>query len=78
MLTRITPALAVAYWVSTHSARFGLHTPTRSPLRRPAASIPPASRSTASPNCAYVYRTPWVRSTSASASGTRAIVRSRL
>ena len=50
MLTRITPALAVAYWVSAHSARFGLHTPTRSPLRRPAASIPPASRSTASPN----------------------------
>ena len=44
MLTRITPSFAVAYWTSAHSARFVLHTPTRSPLRRPPASIPPARR----------------------------------
>ncbi len=54
MLTRMTPSLAVAYCVSAHSARLGLHTPTRSPLRRPALSIPTASRSTASLNSAYV------------------------
>ena len=30
-MTRITPALAEAYWTSTHSAQFGLQIPSRSP-----------------------------------------------
>src|SRR5579871_4341399 len=40
MLTRIAPILAVAYWVSTHSAQFGAQMPTRSPLPMPASSSP--------------------------------------
>ena len=35
MLTRIAPILAVAYWVTVHSARFGDQMPTRSPLAMP-------------------------------------------
>ena len=31
MLTRMIPALAVAYWTSAHSAQLGLQMPTRSP-----------------------------------------------
>ena len=54
MLTRITPSLAVAYWTSAHSLRLGPQTPTRSPFFSPSASMPPARRSTASPNSAYV------------------------
>jgi hypothetical protein len=34
------PALAVAYWVSTHSAQLGAQMPTRSPLRGPAPRSP--------------------------------------
>ena len=37
MLTRMIPALAVAYWTSAHSAQFGLQMPTRSPGSIPAA-----------------------------------------
>ena len=54
MLTRMIPALAVAYWTSAHSAQFGLQIPTRSPGSIPAAISARAQRSTASPNCAYV------------------------
>ncbi len=43
MLTRIAPTLAVAYWMSTHSAQFGAQMPTRSPLAMPAPSSPRAS-----------------------------------
>ena len=56
MLTRITPSLAVAYWVRVHSATLGPHTATRSPFPNPASSIPLASRSTRSPNSEYVQR----------------------
>ena len=54
MLTRMIPALAVAYWTSAHSAQFGLQIPTRSPASIPAAMKARAARSTASPNWAYV------------------------
>src|SRR5438067_1877045 len=37
MLTRITPALAEAYWTSSHSAQFGAQIPMRSPGASPAA-----------------------------------------
>ena len=77
MFTRITPSFAVAYWVSAHSQRFGLHTPSRSPFSRPNPSNPRASRSTAEFSSAQVNRTPWWQDTSASDSGTRATVRSR-
>ena len=78
MLTRIAPTLAVAYWVSTHSAQFGAQMPTRSPLPMPAPTSPRASRSTSAPSSAYVIRMPVARSTSASRSGNRATVASRL
>ncbi len=78
MLTRIAPTLAVAYWVNTHSAQFGAQMPTRSPLPMPAPTRPRASRSTSAPSSAYVIRRPVARSTSASRSGTRATVASRL
>src|SRR5436190_9800824 len=78
MFTRITPARAVAYCVSTHSAQLGLQMPTRSPRSRPRAIRPRATRSTAPSNSAYDMRTPWWRDTIASASGTRATVRARL
>ena len=60
MLTRMIPALAVAYWTSSHSYEFGLHIPTRSPTSRPTSSSPRATTSTASLNWAYVNRTPLV------------------
>ncbi len=40
MLTRISPALAVANWVSTHSALFCDQMPIRSPGFRPKAHQP--------------------------------------
>ena len=48
MLTRISPALAVANWVTTHSALFGDQMPMRSPGSRPSASSPAANASTRS------------------------------
>ena len=54
MFTRIAPAFAVAYWVSTHSAQFGAQIATRSPASIPAASRPRASASTAALSSAYV------------------------
>jgi hypothetical protein len=71
------PAFAVAYWVSTHSAQLGAQMPSRSPLASPAASSPRASASTCSFSAAYVSRTSWWRTTSASRSPKRATVRSR-
>ena len=41
---------AVAYWITTHSKRFGAHTPTRSPGFTLSASKPFAARSTSSHN----------------------------
>ena len=68
---------AVAYWTSTHSALLGLQMPTRSPGSIPAAMSALASSSTAASSCAYVRRTCWKGTTSASWSGTRAAVRAR-
>ena len=39
---------AVAYWVTTHSYRFGAQIPTRSPLPTPCAMNARAARSTSS------------------------------
>ena len=50
MLTRITPALAVAYCSSTHSGQFGAQMPTRSPAFIPAAIRPRASVSVSASN----------------------------
>ena len=52
MLTRIAPILAVAYWVSTHSAQFGAQMPTRSPTVIAGASRPSASASTSAASSA--------------------------
>ena len=69
---------AVAYWTSTHSALFGLQMPTRSPGSIPAAMSALASSSTAASSCAYVRRTSWKGTTSASWSGKRAAVRGQV
>ena len=45
MLTRISPALAVANWVTTHSALFSDQMPIRSPRSSPSASSPAANAS---------------------------------
>lgn len=45
-LTSISPALAVANWVMTHSLMLGPHIPTRSPLFKPMARSPAARLST--------------------------------
>ena len=68
MVTRISPALAVANCVSSHSGRFGDQMPMRSPGSRPSASKPAASASTWSASCRQVSRTPWLGDTSASRS----------
>ena len=77
-MTRMAPSLAVAYWVTVHSAQLGAQMPMRSPLASPTAINARASRSTSAPNAAYVHRMPWARSISASRSPKRAIVASRL
>jgi hypothetical protein len=78
MVTRIAPSFAVPYWTSTHSAQFGAQMPTRSPFHTPIASNPSAQASTSATSSGYVQRRPVAHSTSASASPTRAAVRSRL
>ena len=50
MLTRITPIRAVAYCISTHSARFGAQIPTRSPFFTPRTSRPRATFEVSSQN----------------------------
>ena len=50
MFTRISPALAVANCVTTHSALFGDQMPIRSPGSRPSATRPAAKASTFSPS----------------------------
>ena len=77
MLTRTAPILAVAYWVSVHSAQFGDQIPTRSPLPMPARTSPIASASTSASSSAQVQRRPLATSTSASRSGCAATVRSK-
>ena len=52
MFTSTTPALAVAYWSSTHSAQFGDQMPTRSPAAIPVAIRPRASVSVSASNWA--------------------------
>ena len=47
MFTRISPALAVANWVSTHSELLGDQMPMRSPGSSPSVNSPAASLSTA-------------------------------
>ena len=76
MLTRISPAFAVANCVSSHSELLGDQIPTRSPGARPSASSPAASASTRSRSARQLQRTPWLRTTSAGRSGQRATVRS--
>ena len=46
MFTSTTPALALAYWTSTHSTQLGAQMPMRSPGSSPAAISARASRST--------------------------------
>ena len=46
MLTRISPAFAVANCVTTHSALFGDQMPMRSPGFSPSATSPAANAST--------------------------------
>ena len=43
---------AVAYWMTTHSARFGAQMPTRSPFSTPRASRPRAARPDSLPQLA--------------------------
>ena len=52
MFTSTTPALAVAYWSSTHSAQFGDQMPTRSPASMPAPISPRARVSVSASNWA--------------------------
>ena len=68
MLTRISPALAVANWVTTHSALFGDQMPIRSPGSSPSATSPAAKASTRSPSSRQLQRICWWRTTSASRS----------
>ena len=73
-LTRIAPIFAVAYCVIVHSAQFGDHMPTRSPLVMPARTRPMASASTSRFSSAQVQRRPVANSTSASRSAYAATV----
>ena len=76
-LTRIAPIFAVAYCTSVHSAQFGDHMPTRSPLPIPARISPMASASTSRSSSVQVQRRPVANSTSASRSGYAATVASK-
>ena len=77
MFTSTMPAFAVANCTTTHSALFSDQIPTRSPRPIPNASSPAANASARATSSRYVHRTPWLRTISASPSGTRAAVRSR-
>jgi hypothetical protein len=65
MVTRISPALAAANWVSVHSARLSDQIPMRSPGFIPSPSNPAAKASALSRNSRQVQRVPVPRSISA-------------
>ena len=76
MLTRIAPIFAVAYCTITHSTQLGAQIPTRSPVRIPARSSPPAAASHGRVELRVASGfTSWWRLTSAGRSANRAAVR---
>ena len=77
MLTRISPALAVANWVTTHSALFGDQIPIRSPRLRPSAKRPLAKASTLCFSSRQLQRICWWRTIKASRSAYRSAIWSK-